>query len=117
MWGKDREEHNQQLTAALKRINEAEVILNRGKREFRLNQLKFLGHVIDKDSIRADPDKTAAIRAMKPPAPPPNGDGKPVREILQQPRGNLSTVESTPKQENSLAVGRCSRAGLHKAER
>ena len=28
---------------------------------------QFLGHIIDKDGIRADPDKTSAISSMDPP--------------------------------------------------
>ena len=34
---------------------------------FRKTSLKFLGHMIDQDGIRADPDKTAAIQRMETP--------------------------------------------------
>ena len=49
------------------RIKAAGVTLNRNKCEFGKSQLKFLGHVIDQDDVRADPEKTSAIREMKAP--------------------------------------------------
>ena len=44
---------------------------NPAKCEFGKSSLKFLGHLIDQTGIRADPDKTAAIREMKPPTTVP----------------------------------------------
>ena len=37
------------------------------KYEIRRNQVKCLGHLIDRDGIHADPDKTAAVVDMGPP--------------------------------------------------
>lgn len=71
VFGRDKQEHNLRLTAVLKRIQEAGVTLNASKCEFEKTQLKFLGHVVDKDGIRADPDKTSAIENMKPPTTVP----------------------------------------------
>ena len=67
IFGKDEAEHNQRLTKALQRIHSAGVTLNPNKCEFKRKQLKFLGHLIDQDGIRADPDKVSAIVEMKPP--------------------------------------------------
>ena len=67
IFGKDEAEHNQRLTKALQRIHSAEVTLNPNKCEFKRKQLKFLGHLIAQDGIRADPDKVSAIMEMKPP--------------------------------------------------
>ena len=39
----------------------AGVMLNPDKCEFSKNQLKFLGHIIDKEGVRADPAKVQAI--------------------------------------------------------
>ncbi len=39
------------------RIQNAGVTLNSTKCAFRKTQLKFLGHIVDQDGIRADPDK------------------------------------------------------------
>ena len=52
---------------ALQRIHSAGVTLNRNKCEFKQKQLKYLGHLIDENRIRADPDKVSAIVEMKPP--------------------------------------------------
>ncbi len=67
VFGKDKHEHDERLAAALTRIKEARVTLNVSKCEFEKSKLKFLSHVIDADGIRADPDKTSAIRNMVPP--------------------------------------------------
>ena len=67
IFGKDQAEHDEQLEAALRRIEEAGATLNPQKCEFRKPKLIFLGHVIDKDSITADPEKTEAIVRMSPP--------------------------------------------------
>ena len=43
--------------------------LNHDKFQLNLRSIKFLGHLIDQDVVRADPDKTAAIRDMDTPNP------------------------------------------------
>jgi hypothetical protein len=43
------------------------VTLNLDKCEFGRDQVKFLGHLIDREGIRADPEKTAAILQMAAP--------------------------------------------------
>lgn len=65
--GRDETEHNTRVIAALKRIEAAGVTLNRDKCEFGKPCLKFLGHVLDQDGIRADPEKTSAITQMRAP--------------------------------------------------
>ena len=67
VFGKDKEEHDERLTQALKKITAAGVTLNPKKCEFGKEQLKFLGHLIDREGIRADPDKITAITEMKAP--------------------------------------------------
>ena len=67
VFGKDKKEHDERLMAALKRIEAAGATLNPSKRKFRKQQLKFLGHLVDGEGIRADPNKTSAITEMKPP--------------------------------------------------
>ena len=61
IFGKDQNEHDTQLTAALERIQAAGVTLNKEKCEFNKTFLTFLGHSIDKKGISPDPRKTAAI--------------------------------------------------------
>ena len=67
VFGHTKEEHDRRLTAVLTRLETAGVTLNKDKCSFGQESLKFLGHVIDKEGIRPDPDKTAAIWDM--PAP------------------------------------------------
>ena len=67
VFGHTKEEHDRRLTAVLTSLETAGVMLNKDKCSFGQESLKFLGHVIDKEGIRPDPDKTAAIWDM--PAP------------------------------------------------
>lgn len=67
VFGQDKDEHDKRLTAALERIKVAGATLNPSKCEFEKSKLKFLGHIIDSNGIQADPEKTSAIRDMKPP--------------------------------------------------
>ena len=68
IYGSSQEEHDQRLTKALKRIQSSGITLNPDKCEFSKEKLTFLGHVISKEGISADPKKTAAIRQMKAPS-------------------------------------------------
>ena len=67
IFGKDQTEHDARVTAALERLQLAGVTLNPEKCEFSKTCLKFLGHIIDQNGIRPDPDKTTAIMQMKAP--------------------------------------------------
>ena len=67
IFGSDKAKHDQRLTAALKRLQVAGVTLNSEKCEFAKTCVKFLGHVIDPEGIRPDPDKISAIVQMTAP--------------------------------------------------
>ena len=67
VFGVDKTEHDKRLAEVLKRIAAAGATLNRDKCLFGQEKLKFLGHVIDKHGIAADPDKLSAILQMKAP--------------------------------------------------
>ena len=63
----DKAQHNQRLTAVLKRLQATGVTLNSEKCEFLKIRMKFLGHVIDPEGtegIRTDPEKISAIVKM-----------------------------------------------------
>ena len=64
IFGSNKDENDKNLLAALE---SAGVTLNPNKCEFYKGSIKFLGHVIDKDGIRADPSKTQAIVQMEAP--------------------------------------------------
>ena len=61
VFGKDQEEHNRRLKQVLERVEAAKVTLNLSKCAFNQSGVKFLGHLIDRHGIRADPDKIEAI--------------------------------------------------------
>ena len=65
--GKDEVEHDARLTRALQRMEDAGVTLNKEKCAFKKPSVKFLGQIISKDGIQADPEKTQAIREMEVP--------------------------------------------------
>ena len=67
IYGKTQEEHDQRLHPVPKRIEEANLTLNRQKCEFSVNRVKFLGQVIDHSGVHPDPEKVQAIQEMKPP--------------------------------------------------
>ena len=64
----DQEEHDRTFEAVLQRIQSAGITLNLEKREFSKDQLKFLGYIIDKDDVRADPEKLKAVLDLSPPS-------------------------------------------------
>ena len=62
--GETQDEHDRNLTAALTRIQEAGLTLNKEKCEFNKTAIKFLGQVVDSSGIKPDPDKIKAISHM-----------------------------------------------------
>lgn len=54
--------HFEHLEAVFKIIAEAGLTLNLGKCKFLQSSVKFLGFIVEKNQIRSDPEKTAAIR-------------------------------------------------------
>lgn len=68
IFGANQDEHDTRLTATLRRLQEAGVILNSQKCEFRKHTMKFLKHIVSGDDITADPKKMPAILEMPPPS-------------------------------------------------
>ena len=67
VFGKTRKEHDNRLCAVMRRLESAGVTLNSAKCEFAKDQVQFLGHLVSKAGVQADPQKIAAIVKMKPP--------------------------------------------------
>ena len=67
IFGCDKPQHDERLIATMKRIEAAGVTFNSEKCEFTKSRVKFLGHVIDREGIRADPENVSAILHMKAP--------------------------------------------------
>ena len=66
--GKMREEHSTHLRDVLDRLQDAGMTLNKEKCQFAQTSLKFLGHIIDSERIRPDPNKVQAILDIQTPA-------------------------------------------------
>ena len=64
VFGDTYEQHDQRLEAVLKRIEDNGVTLNIEKCEFAKDKIQFLGHLIGKDGIEADPSKVEAVMQM-----------------------------------------------------
>ena len=67
VFGKTHKEHDSQLCAVMRQLESAGVTLNSAKCEFAKDQVQFLGHLVSKAGVQADPQKIAAIMKMKPP--------------------------------------------------
>ena len=67
VFGSTKEEHDTRLMEVLKRLEEVGATLNRAKCEISRPTIKFLGHILDKQGIQADPEKTSAIMKMEAP--------------------------------------------------
>ena len=67
IFGQDKKEHDRRLHDTLKRLQQAKVTLNPKKCHLNQQSIKFLGHLIDSQGIRADPEKTSAIENMETP--------------------------------------------------
>ena len=67
--GATREEHDLRLHKVLHRLSGLGMTLNADKCTFAQTSVKFLGHVVDGQGIRPDPDKiTAVVQFATPPA-------------------------------------------------
>ena len=60
-------EHDARLEAALRRIHDSGLRLNRDKCEFRKSEVSYFGQVINSNGIQPSPDRVEAIRSMSAP--------------------------------------------------
>ncbi len=67
IFGRTQEEHDRNLEAGLSRLRGAGVTLNKEKCVLSKRSVKFLGHIIMSDGIKADPVKVTAIQEMAEP--------------------------------------------------
>lgn len=64
---KTMEQHVHVLEMVFMRLEEYGVLVNRDKCDFAIDQVTYLGHVIDRQGIRPSPEKVSAITAVKGP--------------------------------------------------
>uniref|UniRef100_A0A1B6LZF3 RNA-directed DNA polymerase n=2 Tax=Graphocephala atropunctata TaxID=36148 RepID=A0A1B6LZF3_9HEMI len=61
------EQHLEDLRAVVSRLDQHGLTVNPNKVSFVRKEIKFLGHLISKNQIKIDPDRTTAITEAKPP--------------------------------------------------
>jgi hypothetical protein len=61
IYSKDKEEHAKHLRITLQILREHQLYAKFSKCEFWLDQVEFLGHVINKEGIAVNPSKVASI--------------------------------------------------------
>ena len=67
VFGANQVEHDQRLISTLEQIKAARMTLNKDKCKFGVSTVRFLGHIVDKGGVRANPDKISAIVDLTPP--------------------------------------------------
>ena len=60
-------DHDCKLKQLMLRCNEKNIELKKDKIKLRPEELKYMGHVLTKDGLKVDPEKSRAIKEM--PAP------------------------------------------------
>ena len=60
IFGKDEAQHDARLEKVLEGLAKNRVTLNADKCAFKKSSERVLGHIIDRQGVRADPEKTAA---------------------------------------------------------
>ena len=61
VYSKDRENHNTHLRVVLETLRKEQLYAKLSKCKFWLNEVSFLGHIISKEGIRADPKKIEVV--------------------------------------------------------
>lgn len=64
IFGQTEHEHDSRLRTVLNKLEQANLTLNPSKCEFKKAQVKFVGHIVGRDGISADPDKVKAIKNL-----------------------------------------------------
>ena len=67
IWGKNEKEHNDRLRAALERVKNNNLTLNKKKCKLMQEEIKYLGHKFTKDGLLLDEEKVRAIVEMPEP--------------------------------------------------
>ena len=67
IFGKTRDEHDQNLRSVLQRALDRGIRLNEDKLEVGLTEIGYFGHLLSHDGLRPDPAKISAIKDMPPP--------------------------------------------------
>ena len=118
--GRTREEHDQNLRAALDKATESTLRLNAEKLTVGEKEVEYFGHLITADGLKPDPKKVKAIETMPPPtskkelqtvlgmitylakfAPQLSETTKPMRDLLKE---DIEFVWDKPQEESFRKV-------------
>ena len=67
VWGENEKQHDERLERVLQCIQERNIKLNPQKCRFKVDQVKYIGHVLTSEGLKADPQKIEAITSMTKP--------------------------------------------------
>jgi hypothetical protein len=67
VWGMTQEEHDERLATVLKRFAEVGFSFNPQKCEFSKREVMFLGHLVNGQTVRPNPDKVAVVQKFPTP--------------------------------------------------
>ena len=67
VWGVNEEEHDQRLRRVLEKCKASGLKLNTSKCQLRKQEVKFFGHVLSNEGLKADPDKISAVTSLESP--------------------------------------------------
>ena len=65
--GKDESEHDEIIQKVMNRAKEKNIMFNAEKVQFKVDEVKYMGGIIGKEGLKADPDKIRAINEMPTP--------------------------------------------------
>jgi len=77
IYGSSQEEHDKNLENVMKRCQEKNIKLNIKKCQFKVQEVKYMGHTVTAQGLKPDDNKIEAIKAMQSPK-----DKKGLQEIL-----------------------------------
>lgn len=67
VWGETLEEHDRNLNNVVERARELNIKFNREKLQYRVSEVKFLGHIFSQNGVSSDPNRVKAIISMPEP--------------------------------------------------
>ena len=67
VYGRDQEEHDDNLRKLLTRARENNVKFNKDKIQLNQSEVKYLGHIVSAEVLKGDPEKVEAITSMPKP--------------------------------------------------
>ena len=65
--GKDKREHDERLCTVFERVRKHHVRFNKDKLQYKVAEVKYVGHIMSAEALRPDPEKVRAINDMATP--------------------------------------------------